>query len=328
MSTPNIIVTGGAGYIGSHTCKALANAGFTPITLDNLSSGFERLVKWGALEVGDISNHEWLLSMLTKYSPHAIIHCAGVISVSESIQNPDHYFHHNLQASKILLDAMQQTGVTRLIYSSSASVYGYTSHQPISEQQACSPQNPYAESKWLTEQAIHEHVKTYGLSAVILRYFNAAGADADGEAGELHEPETHLVPLAINAALTNTEFTVFGTDYNTPDGTAIRDYIHVTDVAQAHVTALRYILSDEGGHTFNIGTGYGNSVYDVVKAIEQISGKTLRLQRAPARVGDVPTLIADIQKAQEVIAFKPEHSSLSNIIKTALAWHRQNEIRV
>ncbi len=320
---PNIIVTGGAGYVGSHICKALALAGFTPITLDNLNGGHAELVKWGPLEMGDISDAAWLGDMFRKHTPQAVIHCAGLISVAESMQYPERYFHHNTRASQILLDVMQTANIKRIIFSSSASVYGKCTQMPIAESQPCDPENPYAESKWQTEEAIRRSVDAHGFSAMILRYFNAAGADAEGETGEMHNPETHLIPLAIQAALGGTALTVYGTRYDTPDGTAIRDYIHVSDLANAHISALRYILAQEGSHTLNLGSGTGNSVGEMLKITEEMCGSPIIRNTTEARAGDVPILVADIQKARNILAFHPQFSSPENIIATALAWHKK-----
>jgi len=313
----HIIVTGGAGYIGSHISKALKRAGFTPVAIDNLSGGFEKLVKWGPLEQGDVRESQWLDSMFAKYTPQAVIHCAGLISVSESVQFPEKYLDANFHATEGLIAAMQRAGIPHLIHSSTASVYGRTNVQPIVETHPIAPENPYAESKWRAEQAI----EASGMSAAILRYFNAAGADAEGDSGELHDPETHLIPLAIQAAIEDREFTIFGNDYATPDGTAIRDYIHVTDLAKAHVAALKHLLAQGGFHRLNLGTGTGASVTEVVREVERTAGKQLRIKYATARAGDVPVLVADSRKALQLLAFRPQHSSLPNIIKTAFEWH-------
>ncbi|HCR86244.1 MAG TPA: UDP-glucose 4-epimerase GalE [Alphaproteobacteria bacterium] len=322
-SKQNIIVTGGAGYIGSHICKALAAENYTPVTLDNLSGGFEKLVKWGPLEVGDINNKIWLTDIFNKYSPLAIIHCAGLISVEESTKKPEIYFRNNFHATEILLDAMRKAGVKHIIYSSTASVYGNVTENVIAEKQITSPQNPYAESKLKAENAIHKQPKEQNdFSAVILRYFNAAGADDKSETGELHNPETHLIPLAIIAALNGTEFTIYG------DGSVVRDYVHVSDIANAHLLALKYSISNNGVQTFNIGTGQGFSVIEVVRTIEKLSGKTLNLKFKEPRAGDVPKLVADVTKATELMSYKPQHSSLNNIIKTAIAWHQMDSLTI
>ncbi len=318
MSKPNILVTGGAGYIGSHICKNLAIEGFIPVTLDNLKNGFETLVKWGPLEVGDINDKIWLEEIFAKYSPLAVIHCAGLISVEESVRNPDIYFHNNLQATKTLLEVMQQAGIKHMIYSGTASVYGNTTHDTINEHHPCDPQNPYAESKFQAENLIRRYAEEHKLSAMILRYFNAAGSDAEGETGEMHDPETHLIPLAIKAALGGTPFTIYG------DGSVIRDYVHVSDLAQAHVLALRHCLSHNDTQIFNVGCGKGFSVNEVVKMVEELSGITLSLHNGASRPGDVPMLVADIGKAHRILGYTPEHSSLSNIITTALTWHRKH----
>jgi UDP-glucose-4-epimerase GalE len=303
-NSKNIIVTGGAGYIGANICKALYLSGYNPTTLDNLSSGYKNFVKWGPLEIGDISNKTWLLEQLKKYSPVAVIHCAGLICVEYSFKDPQNYFHNNVIATQTLLQAMQQAGCGKIIFSSSASVYGSTNSKTISEDHPCNPENPYAENKLAAEHAIVNS----GLEYIILRYFNAAGADEAFEVGELHTPETHLIPLAISAAINNGVFKLNG------DGSIVRDFIHVTDIAAAHIMAFENYQQSQ---IINIGSGVGYSVAEVLQTIEKVAGKKINIQHQPKRQGDVPHLVANITKAQKILGFNPQKSSLSNIIRTA-----------
>lgn len=314
----NIIVTGGAGYIGSHVCKALKLAGFKPVVIDNLSNGFKELVKWGKLEIGDINDKNLLDEVFKKYSPTAVIHCAGLISVEESTRKPDIYFQNNSHATETLLEAMHKNNIRHLIYSSTASVYGNVTAKSITEGQITSPQNPYAESKLKAENAIKKYAAEKKISAIILRYFNAAGADAEGETGEMHNPETHLIPLAIKAALNGTEFNLYG------DGRVVRDYVHVTDLANAHILALEHSFKHTGYEVINIGTGKGYTVNEILDSVEKLSGKSLRVKPSNERAGDVPILVADINKAKALLGYKPQHSELTNIINTAIKWHASN----
>jgi len=319
----NIIVTGGAGYIGSHICKAVRGAGMQPVTVDDLSRGFEKLVKWGPLERGDITNEAWLSAALAKWKPKAVIHCAGLISVGESVTDPDPYYHHNVTGTLTLLRAMRSAGVAQLIFSSSCAVHGHPPELPLREDAPFAPLSPYGRSKLAAEYAITDAARAYGLSAAILRYFNAAGADPAGEAGELHEPETHLIPLALLAAESGGAFHLYGTDYSTPDGTAVRDYIHVTDLAQAHVQALA-LLTKPGTQVMNIGTGQGHSVQEVLRVVESVTGKKVNVQHHPRREGDPPMLVADNNRARSLLGFSPTHSSLTTIVQTAWQWHSRS----
>ncbi len=317
----NIIVTGGAGYIGSHACKALHQAGYNPITIDNLSHGFASLVKWGALEQGDICDSEWAANILREYSPLAVMHFAGLINVAESVANPKLYMRNNVEGTLSLLAAMKQENINNLIFSSSCAVHGNIAQASITEESPCNPINPYGKSKSLAEQAIEKS----GLNAVILRYFNAAGADAEGETGEMHNPETHLIPLAIDAAIHGKSFSVFGNDYDTEDGTAIRDYIHVSDIASAHLLALAHLINNSGLYTVNIGTGKGISVTEVISAIEKIMGLPINKIYCERRAGDPPILIANNDRAKKLLGFTPTHSSIENIIKTAWKWQLKTD---
>jgi UDP-glucose-4-epimerase GalE len=318
--TQTILVTGGAGYIGSHACKALSLAGYTPVVYDNLSHGHAEMVKWGSLEIGDICDATRLREVFAKQQPAAVMHFAGLISVGESVEKPELYHHNNVVGSMTLLAAMAEANIHHLVFSSTCAVHGYPKHVPIEESEGCAPINPYGESKLAIEHAI----KATNLNAMILRYFNAAGADAEGDTGELHEPETHIIPLAILAAMHHRPFHVFGTDYPTPDGTAIRDYIHVTDLARAHVLALTHVLQHGGQHTLNLGTGIGTSVREMVAAIEETASTPLEIIYSSRRAGDPPMLVANASRARELLQFSPEHSSIRNIVHTAWQWHQKN----
>ncbi len=317
-----ILVTGGAGYIGSHTCKALAENGFLPITYDNLSLGHRWAVRWGPLVIGDITDGEKLRSTIEHYQPVAVVHFAAFSLVGESVQQPAKYYANNSFGALTLLENLRQAGIKNFVFSSTCSVYGVTRLHFIDEQHGVNPINPYAQSKRFVELMLADFERAGGLNSVVLRYFNAAGADAAGEIGELHDPETHLIPLAIEATLQKRPaLKIFGDDYPTPDGTPIRDYIHVTDLAQAHVNAVRYLLDGGKSNTFNVGTGAGYSVKQVIDVIEKISGIVVPRELAPRRAGDAPELVADGTKIRDYLHWQPRHSQLENIIETAWHWH-------
>lgn len=317
----NVLVTGGAGYIGSHTAKALHRAGFTPIVLDNLSMGHAWAVKWGPLVQADLADRGALFSAMRAHRVEAVIHFAASAYVGESMQNPAKYFRNNVTGTLNLLEAMQEAGVRHLVFSSSCATYGIPQELPIPEEHPQQPINPYGESKLMGERLLRWFGECHGLGWVALRYFNAAGADPEGELGEEHEPETHLIPLVIGAALgVRGPVQVFGTDYPTPDGTAIRDYIHVSDLAQAHVRALEYLVQGGASQAFNLGTGVGHSVLEVIRAVERLGGRQVPFEEAPRRPGDPPVLVARAQKAASELGWKacfgPEE-----IIRTAWRWH-------
>lgn len=316
-----VLVTGGAGYIGSHTCKELAAAGYEPITYDNLSTGHRWAVKWGPLIVDDLADANAIADALTTYEPAAVIHIAASAYVGESMLAPRKYFQNNVRGSLNLLDAMLDAGTDRIVFSSSCATYGVPDRIPISEAQAQRPINPYGESKLFVERALAWYGKAYGLRSVALRYFNAAGADEDGELGEEHDPETHLIPLVIGAALgTRPPVTIFGDDYDTPDGTCVRDYTHVTDLAQAHVLALS--LLDRGSRTsvLNLGTSVGASVRQVVSCVGAFAGCTVPHRFAARRAGDPAVLVAD-SSAALALGWTPRHSDLYKIVASAWQWH-------
>ena len=317
----NILVTGGAGYIGSHTAKALAAAGFTPVVLDDLSHGHRWAVRWGPLVEADVGDPVAMRAALATHKPEAVIHFAGEISVGESMENPGKYFRSNFCNTIVLLDAMQAAGVQTLVYSSTAAVYGTPIKTPIQEDHPLAPINPYGESKLFSEQAIARFADAHGLKWNALRYFNAAGADDIGDIGEDHDPETHLVPLVIDAALgRRPHIAVFGTDYATPDGTAIRDYIHVSDLADAHVAAVRRLAGGAASGAVNVGTGRGYSVREVIAAVERVSGRAVPVRLAPRRAGDPPVLVADPHKARDALGWSARRG-LDEIVASALKWH-------
>src|SRR5437870_2913834 len=317
-----VLVTGGAGYIGSHTAKVLARSGFEPIVLDNLSTGHRGAVKWGPLVEGDISDSELIREVIETHRIQAVVHFAGLAYVGESVRRPRQYFETNVSGTLKLLDAMADMWVKHVVFSSSCATYGIPASVPIREDQLQNPINPYGESKRMVERILAWYGEAYGLRWTALRYFNAAGADPDGELGEKHSPETHLIPLAIQAALgEKPALEIYGTDYLTPDHTAIRDYTHVRDLAEAHVTALRHMLKSPENAAVNLGTGKGHSVRQVVAAVERVSGRRVLVREAQRRPGDPPELVADPAKARELLGWKPRHSSLENIVQTAWNWH-------
>jgi UDP-glucose-4-epimerase GalE len=320
----NVLVTGGAGYIGSHTCKALAAAGITPIALDNLSNGNAWSVQWGPLVCGDIGDTSLVRKLLREYSISAVVHFAAYAYVGESMKNATKYFTNNLAAGIALLDAMQSEGVKTLVFSSSCATYGEPLHLPIKEDAKTHPVNPYGETKLMFEGCLRWYAKSHGLKFTSLRYFNAAGADPDGDIGEQHTPETHLIPCAIHTALgLQNSLIVFGTDYPTPDGTCIRDYVHVSDLARAHVRALdRLRPMPDGFHaTYNLGTGFGHSISEVIRAVEQCSGRSLAVSWEARRPGDPPVLIASSEMARKELGWSPSLSTLETIVASAYAWH-------
>jgi len=315
-----ILVTGGAGYIGSHVAKALALAGHTPVVFDNLEMGHRWAVRWGPLLEGDLADRSAVRAAVEDVE--AVVHLAGYIFVGESVKEPSKYYRNNFVNSLNLLDAMTAAGVRDIVFSSTAAVYGAPADVPIPEDSPKIPINPYGESKRFFEQALEWYGAAYGIRSLCLRYFNAAGADPDGETGEAHEPETHLIPLVIDAALgVRSPVGLFGTDYPTPDGTAIRDYIHVTDLARAHVMGIEYLHNGGASRALNVGTGLGHSVREVISAVEGISGLPVPVSLAPRREGDSPALVALALRAREVLGWEPRHSSLEEIVRTALAWH-------
>lgn len=318
-----ILVCGGAGYIGSHMCKRLAREGFQPVVFDNLSTGHRWAVKWGPLIEGDLLDQEALADVFASHQIQAVLHFAAKSVVPESVRQPSLYIRNNVVGTLNLIEAMRHAGVNRLVFSSTAAVYGNPEYTPIDEAHSTKPINPYGWSKLMAEQAIQQACDAEGLRAVCLRYFNAAGADADGEIGEAHDPETHLIPNLIKAALDPAlgVATIFGNDYPTPDGTCIRDYIHVEDLAEAHLSALQLTEEADGRHIFNLGRGIGHSVAEVLKECQRQCGGLPRAIAQPRRPGDPSELVADGIFTRSRLDFSPTRT-IEEIIRSAKNWHQ------
>jgi UDP-arabinose 4-epimerase len=332
-ATSAILVAGGAGYIGSHTAKVLAQQGVTPVVIDNLVTGNRWAAKFGPFVESSIGSSDQVAEAVRRYNITGAILFAAHAYVGESTSDPSKYYRNNLTETINFLDALRNAGVKRLVFSSSCSIYGMQRQMPIAEDASKDPLSPYAETKLIAEKILNWYDRAYGLHYVALRYFNAAGADPEGEIGECHDPETHLIPLAIAAATDGPGLKIFGTDYPTPDGTALRDYIHVTDLADAHVRALRYLEGGGASIALNCGTGEGSSVQEVVDAVTRVSGRAVRAEFAPRREGDAPALVADGRKIREVLGWSPKYSSLDRIVETAWKWSteglpRQLAVRV
>ncbi|MGD1097254.1 MAG: UDP-glucose 4-epimerase GalE, partial [Bryobacteraceae bacterium] len=310
-----ILVTGGAGYIGSHCAKMAARHGIEPIVLDNLTTGHQWAVRWGPLVEGDVGDASLVRRTLREHKIDAVIHFAANCYVGESVVDPRKYFHNNVVNTLALLDAVVEAGITSVVFSSSCATYGIPDKIPITEQTRQCPVNPYGESKLFVERMLHWYGVAYHLRSVALRYFNAAGADPDGELGERHDPETHLIPLVLDAALGRKPFvSVYGADYPTADGTAIRDYVHVTDLADAHLRALEYLQAGGPSLALNLGSETGYSIKEVVSAAERIAGAPFPVRFEGRRPGDPPVLIADCRKAREVLGWRPQFSGLDTIL--------------
>jgi UDP-glucose 4-epimerase len=324
MPSDAVLVVGGAGYIGSQTCKALRAAGLVPVTFDNLSTGHRDFVKWGPLVEGDIRDHGALAGAMRHHGVAAVLHFAACAYVGESVTNPEKYYDNNVTGSLSLLKAMRAVGCSKLVFSSTCAVYGEPDAMPIRETTPTNPINPYGASKLMVERILADYRTAYGLNAFCLRYFNACGADLDGEIGELRDPETHLIPRAIMAIQGYVaDFQVFGGDFDTPDGTAIRDYIHVADLADAHVAAVKRLLAGDPGTICNLGTGRGYSVKEVLAAVAAESNEAAPRVEGPRRAGDPARLVADASFAAERLKFATKHSDLATIARTAWAWHRK-----
>jgi UDP-glucose-4-epimerase GalE len=318
-----VLVAGGAGYIGSHAAKALAAADFEPVVFDDLSTGHEHAVRWGPLVEASLADRSAIEAALNRYDPVAVIHFAAHAYVGESVAHPAKYYRNNVANTMNLLDAALAHGGLPIVFSSTCATYGIPQRLPIDEAHPQRPINPYGHTKLVVEEMLTAYDAAYGLRSVALRYFNAAGADPDGELGEEHDDETHLVPLALLTSLgRRPHLDVFGSDYGTRDGTAVRDYIHVSDLASAHVHALRYLL--DGGPTtaLNLGVGHGYSVRDVIDAVERVTGARVPTVERPRRAGDPPALVADAAKARATLGWRPEHSHLDEIVETAWRWLR------
>ena len=320
---PVVLITGGAGYIGSHAVQEAGTYGFDPVTYDNLSTGHAWAVKGSKLVKGELGDRKKLSAAFKKFKPAAVMHFASHIAVGESVVNPQKYYRDNLTNALNLFSVMLESKVRYFILSSTAATYGDPVEVPIPETHPQVPVNPYGDSKWMLERILSWYDKAYGLRSTFLRYFNAAGADASGRIGEVHDPETHLIPLVLDAALgRRKEITVFGQDYPTADGTCIRDYIHVTDLAGAHFLALQRMMDTDKSDFFNLGTGKGFSVKEVINEAEKVTGKKVPVKMGPRRAGDPPELVARSSKAMETLGWRPRHSSLENILKTAWVWHQ------
>ena len=317
-----VLVTGGAGYVGAQTCKALAQCGYLPLTFDNLTHGHARAVKWGPLVQGDLADTDLLAHTLGTYSIDAVLHFAAYACPAESMREPAKYFRNNVCNTLTLLECMVKAGIRNIVFSSTCATYGIPARLPVSEKAPQLPISPYGESKLSAERILHWWGRAYGVRSVILRYFNAAGADPDGEIGEAHEPETHLIPNAIAAAHgSHAALNVFGSNYPTRDGTALRDYVHVCDLAAAHLAALDHL--DKGGRSIalNLGAGAGHTVRDVVNMVEAVGGRPVPVHIAPRRMGDPPELTAHVGLASDVLGWEPRHSSLRTIVESAWRWH-------
>jgi UDP-arabinose 4-epimerase len=328
MST--ILVTGGAGYIGSHACKALAKAGYKPVAYDNLIHGHAWAVKWGPLQQGDILDKARLCAVIRASGAQAVIHLAGFAYVGESVADPGKYYRNNVAGTLTLLEAMRECGLDKIVFSSTCATYGVPETLPITEETPQKPVNPYGTSKLMIEQILADYRRAHGVKAVSLRYFNAAGADPDGEIGEDHDPETHLIPLVLDAARgRRPHITIFGDDYETADGTCVRDYIHVSDLAKAHVLALRGLKTGTLQHdAYNLGTGHGHSVAGVLKAARMVTGRNIPVLRGPRRAGDPAVLLADPSRAKRDLLFNPDFPRIEDMLLSAWRWSMRESERL
>jgi len=319
----NVLVTGGAGYIGSHAAKALARAGMRPVVYDNFVYGNRWAVKWGPLVEGDIRDRATLLDAFSRYEIDAVMHFAAFAYVGESMTQPGRYFDNNVAGSFNLLESMQLANIRNIVFSSTCATYGTPDSVPITEETPQRPVNPYGETKLMIERALHWYGEAHGITSLALRYFNASGADPEGEIGEAHDPETHLIPLILDAVAGKREaIDVFGTDYPTRDGTCERDYIHVSDLADAHLQALRYLAAGGQTSAINLGTGQGHTVREVIHAVEAVTGKPVPFRETGRRAGDPPVLVADARRAAQMLGWTPRRSDLPTIVDTAWVWHQ------
>lgn len=320
-----ILVTGGAGYIGSHVNKELNKQGYETVVLDNLSYGHDDFVKWGILERVDLSNTREIRRIFQDYCLEAVMHFAAFTYVGESVQDPQKYYLNNLRNTLNLLESMLEFDVEKLVFSSTCATYGNPIEIPITEEHPQNPINPYGKGKHMVEQILTDYSSAYGLRCASLRYFNAAGADPEGELGERHDPETHLIPLVLDAASGKREdIKIFGTDYPTDDGTCIRDYIHVTDLADAHIKALKYLEDGGKSDVFNLGNGNGFSVKEVIEEARKVTGRKIKATETDRRPGDPPILVGSSKKAREILKWQPKYDELTRIIKTAWEWHERD----
>ena len=325
MNEEYILVAGGAGYIGSHTVKKLKDGGYKVLVVDNLVSGHEWAIKGLQFENADIRDRARLEEIFSKYDISAVMHFAAEIAVPESVQDPLKYYSNNISGTISLLEVVKKFGVKYLIFSSSAAVYGIPESGSVKEDAPVKPVNPYGETKAMVETILRDCGKAYKLNYVCLRYFNAAGADPSGEIGESHNPETHLVPLILEAALNKTPLKIFGTDYSTKDGTCLRDYIHVNDLAEAHILALQYLKDGGKSDIFNLGNSKGFSVKEIIKTVERVTGLTVEASFNPKGDGDPPILIANSEKAKSVLGWEPKYDNLEEIVETAYRWAKSKK---
>lgn len=318
----HVLVTGGAGYIGSHTCLRLAEAGFKPVAFDNLSNGHEAFVQWGPLERGDVRSHADVERALDRWSPVGVIHFAALIEVGLSFQQVGDFYETNVGGALTVLRAMQARNIQPFVFSSTCATYGEPQYLPLDEDHPQAPISPYGRTKLMVEQALKDLAAYGGIRPIILRYFNAAGADPQGRIGERHDPETHALPIAVETAQGRREaFSIFGEDYDTRDGTAERDYVHVLDLADAHVLALRRLLEGgAGGEAFNLGTGGGVTVRELLEAVSRASGRTVPSVSQPRRPGDAPRLVADNRAAREMLGWRPKRD-IADMARDAWGWH-------
>jgi UDP-glucose 4-epimerase len=324
MQSKKILVTGGAGYIGTHTVKELRDRGYNVTVLDDLSNGHMTSLDGVHYLVGDIGDYDKVLSVIESNEIDAVINFAALAYVGESVADPRKYYDNNVIKSKSLLDAVVDSGIKKIVFSSSCATYGVPEKIPIDEDEKQQPINPYGWTKLMFEQIMSDYNNAYGLRYVSLRYFNAAGADASGVIGEEHNPETHVIPILLENALgIRDKFSVFGTDYNTRDGSCIRDYVHVTDLADAHIRAIDYLFKGGKSDCFNLGSGEGITVLELVKTVEMVTGKKINVSLENRRAGDPDELIADNTKAKTILGWVPSHSSIENIIRTAWVWHNK-----
>ncbi|MEJ2039794.1 MAG: UDP-glucose 4-epimerase GalE [Desulfosarcinaceae bacterium] len=324
----HVLITGGAGYIGSHINKLLNGLGCRTLIFDNLVNGHRDLVRWGEFIEGDLADPPALGRVFRDHRIDVVMHLAAFAYVGESMLHPRKYYTNNVGGTLNLLNAMADAGVPRLVFSSTCATYGVLTEVPVSEDHAQQPINPYGDSKLMVERIIREYCRVYGLKACVLRYFNAAGADPEAEVGERHIPETHLIPLVLDVACGKKPYLpVYGDDYPTPDGTCIRDFIHVQDIAQAHIQAMNYILADGDEFAFNLSNGNGYSIRQVIEAAHQVTGLSVRTKSLPRRPGDPPILVGRSGKARSVLDWRPRYEDLATIIETAWKWHRKEQDR-
>ena len=319
-----ILIVGGAGYIGSHINKELNKQGYKTVIFDSLVKGHKEAVKWGDFFQGDLGNIEDIRGIFKKYPIEAVLHFAAFIEVGESVKDPQKYYQNNVKNTLNLFQVMLENNVKKIIFSSTAATFGNPQYVPIDEKHPQTPINPYGQAKLMIEKILADYDLAYGLKYVALRYFNACGADLDGEIGENHNPESHLIPLILDAALGKREdIKIFGTDYPTVDGTCIRDYVHVNDLAQAHILALKKLMDGGESDCFNLGNGSGFSVKQVIEVAKKVTGVDFKVTEAERRAGDPPELIADSKKAREILKWEPKYFDLETIISSAWNWHKQ-----